>query len=62
MAIWLKDVNIGVLTLQMLCWKAYLLARGPHLTWFVYLANFSVWFMRLPITIYLYTHITVELS
>jgi len=44
--------------------KLICLARGPHLTWFVYLANFSLWFMRLliHINIYIYIHITEELS
>ena len=41
-------------------WKGDLFSRGPHPTRFVYLANFSLWFMLLLIH-KVATYITVEL-
>jgi len=41
--------------------KVICLARGPHPTRFVYLANFSLWFMLL-LKHKVATYITVQLS
>ena len=56
--VFLSIVNQVRLYIAVMCFYCYdtwkggkliCLARGPHLTWFCYLVNFSLWFMLLLI-------------